>query len=67
MQCRLGMGDTLAFVPYGDEFRIQRKMIQQFFTKAKAQHHYVIQTREARILASSLLFRPNDRSELLLR
>lgn len=61
------MGDTLAFLPYGNEFRTQRRMTQQYFTKAKIVDHRPIQTREARILVNGLRSQPDSREELLVR
>lgn len=62
-----GMGDTLVTRRYGEEFRMQRKMVQQYFHKEKHRYHRPIQTREARILAQNLLNTTDDRLDLILR
>ncbi|KAG5729423.1 O-methylsterigmatocystin oxidoreductase [Termitomyces sp. T112] len=56
----LGIADTLVFREYGKYFRLQRRMVQQYFTTRKRQEHRPIQTREARVLAQNFLRRPED-------
>lgn len=62
-----GIGETLAFLTYGKEFRLQRKMFHQYFTKDKRKNHRPIQMREARSLARNLLSKPQDWVDCLLR
>ncbi|KAG5645999.1 hypothetical protein DXG03_004601 [Asterophora parasitica] len=61
------MGEVLVFMHYGKEFRIQRRMVQQYFAKDKAKERQPIQLREARALAQSLLATPDRHKELMLR
>ncbi|GLB41889.1 putative cytochrome p450 [Lyophyllum shimeji] len=62
-----GIGDSLVLLKYGKDFQIQRRMVQQHFTNEKRTDYLLVQTREARILAQSLITRPEDRISLLLR
>ncbi|KAF8074603.1 cytochrome P450 [Lyophyllum atratum] len=62
-----GIGDTLLILKYGEEFRSQRKLIQQYFRQEKRKDHRPIQIREARILAQNLLTTPENRADLLVR
>ncbi|KAG6894309.1 hypothetical protein C0992_006644 [Termitomyces sp. T32_za158] len=55
---------------YGDDknYRIQRKMFEQYFNKAKCREYRDIQLREARVLAQHLLAKPETNfNPLLLR
>ncbi|KAG6887305.1 hypothetical protein C0995_016286 [Termitomyces sp. Mi166 len=63
----LGIADTLVFAKYGENFRLQRRMIQQYFTNAKRPEHRLIQTHQARVLAQNLLLAPEDWDKSLLR
>lgn len=64
----MGMGDTLAFLRYGKEFRAQRRMAEQYFRKDRgSKEHHPIQTRCARTLVRDLLSTPEKRSDLLMR
>ncbi|KAF8073622.1 cytochrome P450 [Lyophyllum atratum] len=61
-----GMGDTL-IIASGEEFRVQRRMVQKYFHKEKRNDYRAIQTREARVLAQNLLCDHKNRMELLVR
>ncbi|KAG6903267.1 hypothetical protein C0995_000162 [Termitomyces sp. Mi166 len=56
----LGIADTLVFMHYGKYFRLQRRMVQQYFSPAKRQEHRPIQAREARVLAQNFLRAPDN-------
>ncbi|KAF8074619.1 cytochrome P450 [Lyophyllum atratum] len=61
------IGDTLVALQYGEEWRVQRKLVQQYFRQEKRKDHRPIQLREARILVQNLLATPEDRADLLMR
>ncbi|GLB38581.1 LOW QUALITY PROTEIN: putative cytochrome p450 [Lyophyllum shimeji] len=61
-----GVASGLVFAN-GQEFRVQRKMIQQYFTKEKRKDHRPIQTREAQVLVLNLLSKPENWMDSLLR
>lgn len=61
-----GIAGTLAFAN-GQEFRLQREMIQQYFTKEKRKDHRPIQMREAHVPVVKLLSKPEDRMDSLPR
>lgn len=63
----MGLHDSLVFVPYGNELRMYRKMLQQYFSKESSKTHRPIQLREARLLASNILANPQRRGDLLIR
>ncbi|KAG6887848.1 hypothetical protein C0995_012238 [Termitomyces sp. Mi166 len=62
-----GMSDALLFTKYGKDFRLQRRMIQQYFTNAKRPEHHPVQTHEARVLVQNLLRAPEEWEKCLLR
>ncbi|KAF8063986.1 cytochrome P450 [Lyophyllum atratum] len=63
----MGMHDCLVFVRYGNDFRMYRKMLREYFSKEKSRAHQRIQAREARILAEKVLAQPERRGDLLIR
>ncbi|KAG6875902.1 hypothetical protein C0993_006856, partial [Termitomyces sp. T159_Od127] len=63
----LGIGGTMAFLDDSEEYRSQRKMLQQYFAKDKVKEYHGIQTREARVLAQNLLSNPEGALKLFLR
>ncbi|KAG6833264.1 hypothetical protein H0H87_009439 [Tephrocybe sp. NHM501043] len=63
----LGFGGTMAFLNDGDDYRTQRKMLQQYFSKEKVKDHLGIQIREACVLAQNLLSKPEDYAASFLR
>lgn len=56
----MGWEDALGFLPYGDKFRKQRKMIQQHFNIQAVSKFHPIQTRELNTLLVNLLDTPDD-------
>ncbi|KNZ77801.1 O-methylsterigmatocystin oxidoreductase [Termitomyces sp. J132] len=55
----LGMGGLISFLKGDDKnYRLQRKMFEQYFSKAKSREYRDIQLREARVLAQNLLAKP---------
>ncbi|GLB38520.1 putative cytochrome p450 [Lyophyllum shimeji] len=63
----MGLQDSLVFVPYGNNLRMYRKMLQQYFSKENSKRHRPIQIREARLLADNILANPRRRGDLLIR
>ncbi|KAG6832009.1 hypothetical protein H0H92_006045 [Tricholoma furcatifolium] len=63
----LGIGDALGFAKYGKDFRVQRRMVQQYFSNSKRPEHRPVQTREARILALNILSVTQDWYKHLIR
>ncbi|KAG5636180.1 hypothetical protein H0H81_008915 [Sphagnurus paluster] len=63
----VGLGNSLPFLEYGREWRAQRKMVQNFFSKDKTKQHRPIQTREARVLVQNLLAKPEEYDKLIMR
>lgn len=63
----MGLHDALVVVGYGDDFRMYRKMLQQYFSKSRSETYRPMQIREARILAQNLVSSPSRRGELLIR
>ncbi|KAG5639445.1 hypothetical protein H0H81_002316, partial [Sphagnurus paluster] len=64
----LGTGESFAFMEYGKKYRTERRLVQQYLSKAKAKEHRPIQTREARILVQKfLLEHDQNHADLLLR
>ncbi|RDB18010.1 hypothetical protein Hypma_000693 [Hypsizygus marmoreus] len=63
----MGFLHSLAFMRYGKDFRMHRRMVQQSFGKGISKAYRPIQAREARLLAQKLLSSPDNRDELLLR
>ncbi|KAG6844691.1 hypothetical protein H0H87_004666 [Tephrocybe sp. NHM501043] len=50
-----------------EDYRVQRKMFQQYFNKEKSREYRGIQTREARLLAQALLSSPGGHKAAILR
>ncbi|KAF8073626.1 cytochrome P450 [Lyophyllum atratum] len=63
----MGLADILVFVGYGNDLRMYRKMLHQYFSKDKARSHHPIQAREARLLAQNVLLNPQRLRDLLVR
>ncbi|KAG6860651.1 hypothetical protein C0995_009016 [Termitomyces sp. Mi166 len=63
----LGLGGILAFLKGDDKnYRIQRKMFEQYFSKAKSREYRDIQLHEAHVLARNLLVKPETNFNLVL-
>jgi len=63
----MGLHDSLLVVGYGNDHRMYRKMLQQYFSKEKSRAHRPILLREARLLAENILLNPQRRGDLLIR
>ncbi|CAL1697455.1 unnamed protein product [Somion occarium] len=56
----MGWKNVLTHTPYGDEFRLQRKWIQEAFqTKAALDSYRALQRREVNVVLANLLSSPN--------
>jgi hypothetical protein len=57
----------MVFIPYGGRLIRRRKWLNQYLHKKKCEDYYSLQTKEAHILAQSLLEQPDDRAKAYLR
>lgn len=55
----MGWDNVLGFLPYGDRFRKQRKMIQQYFNAQAVTAFHPIQYMELRTMLLSLIDAPD--------
>lgn len=58
----MGWKDILGFLPYGEKFRKQRKMMQQHFNAQAVMNFYPVQQRELNTLLNDLLDSPEKYS-----
>ncbi|KAF9470940.1 putative monooxygenase [Pholiota conissans] len=64
----VGFSRTLAFLPYGDIWRKQRRLVAQDFTPSMMPRYFALQEREVAALVRNLLKAPDTvRDELQLR
>ncbi|CAL1709588.1 unnamed protein product [Somion occarium] len=67
MQDLMGWGDTLAFLPFGEKFQLQRKLIQTPLTRPGAAMFRGQQVIQARIMMSKLLKNPKHFEHIAMR
>ncbi|KAG6831246.1 hypothetical protein H0H87_005812 [Tephrocybe sp. NHM501043] len=63
----MGFANLPVFVKYGDTFRLYRKWFKQHFDKGQVSALRLIELREARILAQSVLGNPRRQRDFLVR
>lgn len=57
---RVGWDKSLVLLPYGDEWRQQRKLIVQDLAPSSCPQYYSLQERETRLLVRNILKEPSS-------